>query len=89
MNHKADLLASTVPNTPTLKVEVVPLTDLKPAGRNARSHAQKQIAQIAASIQRFGFASPILLGDDNTILAGHGRFAAAKSLGMASVPRSD
>ena len=46
----------------------------------------RQIAQIAASIRRFGFAAPILIGDDSAILAGHGRCAAARSLGMESAP---
>jgi DNA modification methylase len=63
-----------------------PVEALKPASRNARGHSTKQITQIAASIRRFGFVSPVLLTDDDTVLAGHGRLAAARSLGMASVP---
>nr|DAK41076.1 MAG TPA: adenine specific DNA methyltransferase [Caudoviricetes sp.] len=54
--------------------------------RNARTHSESQIAQIAASIKEFGFLSPILIAEDNTILAGHGRLAAARKLGLKQVP---
>jgi ParB-like chromosome segregation protein Spo0J len=59
---------------------------LKPGRRNARTHSKKQIRQIAASIERFGFTSPVLVDDGGRILAGHGRVAAAKLLGLASIP---
>jgi DNA modification methylase len=59
---------------------------LRPYPRNARTHSKKQIRQIADSIKRFGFTNPILIGDDNEIIAGHGRVEAAKLLGMESVP---
>lgn len=64
----------------------VAIDALKPFARNARTHSKAQIAQIARSIERFGFTNPVLVSDDLTILAGHGRVAAAKSLGMAEVP---
>jgi len=70
----------------TVQIEHRPITDLKPYPRNARRHSKKQIQQIAASITRFGFTNPVLIGDDAEIIAGHGRVAAAKLLGMASVP---
>ncbi|WP_312161116.1 DNA methyltransferase [Phenylobacterium sp.] len=54
--------------------------------RNARRHSKAQIAQIAASIQRFGFTNPILVSDQGEIIAGHGRVMAAKQLGIAQVP---
>jgi DNA modification methylase len=54
--------------------------------RNARTHSKKQIRQIASSIERFGFTNPILIGDDGSIIAGHGRVAAASLLGMDTVP---
>lgn len=54
--------------------------------RNARTHSQSQIAQIAASIKEFGFLSPILIAEDNTILAGDDRLAAARKLGLKQVP---
>lgn len=62
------------------------INDLIPYIRNARTHSEGQIAQIAASIKEFGFLSPILIAEDNTILAGHGRLAAARKLGLTKVP---
>lgn len=59
---------------------------LIPYARNARTHDEKQIAQIAASIREFGFLSPIVISEDNTILCGHGRFYAAQKLGLKKVP---
>ena len=53
---------------------------------NARCHSKHQIRQIANSIKTFGFTNPVLLGKDNTIIAGHGRVAAAKLLGITTVP---
>jgi DNA modification methylase len=54
--------------------------------RNARTHSKKQIRQIANSIERFGFTNPVLVADDGSIIAGHGRVAAAFLLGMQTVP---
>lgn len=62
------------------------INDLIPYIRNARTHSESQIAQITASIKEFGFLSPILIAEDNTILAGHGRLAAARKLGLKQVP---
>ena len=62
------------------------VSELIPYVRNARTHSQAQVAQIAASIREFGFLSPILVAEDNTILAGHGRLAAALKLGLKKVP---
>ena len=59
---------------------------LIPYARNARTHSDAQIAQIAASIKEFGFLSPIVISGDNTILCGHGRFYAAQKLGLKQVP---
>lgn len=59
---------------------------LKPYARNARVHSKKQIRQIAASIERFGFVNPVLIGADDAIIAGHGRVEAAKLLGCKTVP---
>lgn len=69
-----------------LSISERPIDELKPFTRNARTHSRKQIGQIAASIQRFGFTNPVLIDRDNTILAGHGRIDAAKQLGMTTVP---
>src|SRR4026208_1902944 len=69
-----------------LKVEYRPLTGLIPYARNARTHSDEQVAQIAASIREFGFTNPILVDGDNGIIAGHGRVLAAGKLGMNTVP---
>jgi DNA modification methylase len=60
--------------------------DLVGYARNPRTHSEDQIAQIAASIVEFGFANPLLVGGDGVIIAGHGRLAAAKRLGLQEVP---
>jgi DNA modification methylase len=67
-------------------IERVSVQSLKPYSRNARRHSKAQIKQIAASIERFGFNNPVLIGDDGQIVAGHGRIAAAKLLGIETVP---
>ena len=59
---------------------------LKSYKRNARTHSKHQVKQIAASIERFGFLNPVLIGDDLTIIAGHGRVEAAKWLGLKTAP---
>jgi ParB-like chromosome segregation protein Spo0J len=58
---------------------------LWPYPSNARTHSKRQIQQIANSISRFGFCSPVLV-EDNRIIAGHGRVEAAKLLGIDAVP---
>lgn len=62
------------------------VASLRPYARNARVHSKKQIKQIVASIERFGFVNPVLVSDDGEIVAGHGRVEAAKLLGMKTVP---
>ena len=59
---------------------------LVPYARNARTHSEEQVAQIAASIVEFGFTNPVLAGSDGVIVAGHGRLAAAQKLGLDTVP---
>ena len=68
------------------EIERWPIAKLVPYARNARTHSEEQVAQIAASIVEFGFANPILAGSDGVIVAGHGRLAAAQKLGLESVP---
>ena len=68
------------------KIAPWPTDKLIPYARNARTHSDAQVAQIAASIAEFGFTNPILAGSDGLIVAGHGRLAAAQKLGLASVP---
>jgi DNA modification methylase len=67
-------------------VERWPLDRLIPHARNARTHSEDQIAQIAGSIAEFGFVNPVLVGDDGVIVAGHGRVLAARKLGLADAP---
>src|SRR4051812_28272944 len=69
-----------------MDVELVPVAGLRPYSGNARTHSKKQIRQIAGSIGRFGFTNPVLVSDDDEIVAGHGRVEAAKLLGLKSVP---
>jgi hypothetical protein len=68
------------------RIEMWPLDRLVPYEKNARTHSAEQVAQIAASIQEFGFTNPILVDGADGILAGHGRLAAAKDMGLAEVP---
>ena len=68
------------------KIEQWPTDKLVPYARNARTHSDSQVAQIAASIVEFGFTNPILAGGDGVIVAGHGRLAAAQKLGIGTVP---
>ena len=70
----------------TTKIEERRIELLRPYKRNARTHSRKQVAQIARSIERFGFTNPVLVSDDGEIIAGHGRVEAAKSLGLKTVP---
>lgn len=69
-----------------MQVETRPVEGLIPYARNARTHSEDQVAQIAASIGEFGFVNPILVGPDGVIIAGHGRLMAARRLGMKEVP---
>jgi ParB family chromosome partitioning protein len=69
-----------------MKVENIPLADLIPYARNARTHSDEQVAQVAASIREFGFTNPVLIGKDNDIIAGHGRVLAARKLALDKVP---
>jgi DNA modification methylase len=69
-----------------ITIELKAVARLRPYRGNARTHSKKQIQQIADSIKRFGFTNPVLVGDDDEIIAGHGRVEAAKLLGMERVP---
>jgi ParB-like chromosome segregation protein Spo0J len=63
-----------------------PVAALIPYSRNARTHSDTQVAQIAASIREFGFTNPILVDGDRGVIAGHGRLMAARLLGLTDVP---
>jgi DNA modification methylase len=71
---------------PNQQIEMRKVETLIPYARNARTHSDQQVAQIAASIKEFGFNNPILIRDDLTVIAGHGRLAAATKLGLTEVP---
>lgn len=64
----------------------LPVTALIPYARNARTHSDAQVAQIAASIREFGFTNPVLIDAECGVIAGHGRLLAARKLGMTEVP---
>lgn len=66
--------------------KAAPVNDLIPYARNARTHSDTQVAQIAASIREFGFTNPILVDGERGVIAGHGRLLAARKLGMVEVP---
>jgi ParB-like chromosome segregation protein Spo0J len=69
-----------------LKIEYLGLSDLKGYENNTRTHSEEQITQIANSIQEFGFTNPVLIDENNVIVAGHGRIEASKVLGLKKVP---
>lgn len=69
-----------------VKIKLVSVDELIPYVRNARTHSQDQVAKIAGSIKEFGFTNPILVDGANGIIAGHGRLAAARLLGLKRVP---
>ncbi|MGC9239811.1 MAG: site-specific DNA-methyltransferase [Acidithiobacillus sp.] len=71
-------------NLPSIKS--VAVESLIPYARNARTHSDEQVAQIAASIKEFGWTNPILVDGDKGIIAGHGRVLAARKLGLQQVP---
>ena len=83
---KTGALAPQLPKSLRLKVEYRKVDDLQPYAGNARTHSDKQIAQIAASIRLFGFMNPVLIDAADGIIAGHGRVAAAQTLGLTDVP---
>ena len=69
-----------------LQIQIRPVDSLLPYVRNARTHAEEQVAQVAGSIMEFGWTNPILVGGDGVIIAGHARLLAARKLGIAEVP---
>jgi len=69
-----------------LSIEQLPITSLALRRNNPRTHSEKQIRQIAASIETFGFTNPVLIDSARTVIAGHGRVRAGKHLGLDTVP---
>lgn len=74
------------PVWPADSVERRPVAELTPYARNARKHSPKQVDQIVASIKQWGFTVPVLVDEDGTIIAGHGRVMAANKMGLLEVP---
>jgi ParB family transcriptional regulator, chromosome partitioning protein len=69
-----------------LSIEYKSVDDLIPYVNNSRTHSDEQVTQVAASIKEFGFTNPILIDENNGIIAGHGRLMAAKKLKLEQVP---
>jgi DNA modification methylase len=83
-NSSPDRLQPTLGNA--LAIDYRPLSELIPYARNARTHSDRHVTEIAASIREFGWTNPVLVDGANGIIAGHGRLLAARKLGMAEVP---
>lgn len=70
-----------------LKIEYLPVGELKAYDRNTRKHQDKDVTEIAKSIEKYGFSDPIgVWGEKNIIVEGHGRLLAARKLGIETVP---
>ena len=79
-------VAATEARWPADAVERRPVAALVPFARNARTHSDEQVAQIAASIREWGWTVPVLIDEVGTIIAGHGRVMAAQRLGLTEIP---
>jgi DNA modification methylase len=86
MKAKMNEPKSTTEALDQLRLERWPVHRLVPSPRNARTHSDAQVAEIAGSIRAFGFANPIIVCPDGDVIAGHGRLAAARLLGLTEVP---
>ena len=69
-----------------LNIEILDIDDIKESNYNARIHSDAQIDKIANSIEEFGFVNPIIIDEGNEIIAGHGRYTAARYLKLKEVP---
>jgi len=68
------------------KIENIPLKQIIPYARNARTHTEDQITAIAASIKEFGFIFPVVVDTEMVVISGHGRLLAAERLGIETIP---
>jgi DNA modification methylase len=75
----------TAPHLPST-IEHIATDALIPYARNSRTHSPEQVAQLARSIEQFGFTNPVLVDEHNTLIAGHGRVMAAQRIGLPAVP---
>ena len=69
-----------------MKIEHKKIDEIVPYKNNTRTHSDEQVDQIIKSIKEFGFTNPILIDENDTIIAGHGRYAAAKKMELTDVP---
>lgn len=79
-------MSQNLPKQRQLAIAYQEASKLNPRATNPRTHSKKQVEQIANAIRQFGFTNPILVDQDNGVIAGHGRLAAAKLIGIAEVP---
>ena len=75
-----------MPHLPVHILTSCVVSNLKPFANNSRLHSEEQIEQVVSSIKQFGFTNPILIDEDNIIIAGHCRVLAAQKLGLVEVP---
>jgi ParB-like nuclease domain len=86
LNH-AGLRCGTITYPENVESQFLPLRQFsQKLNCPVRTHSEPRVAEIAGSIKAFGFTNPILIGEDCDIVAGHGRLAAARLLGLAEVP---
>ena len=69
-----------------MEIKQIKIQDIKPYEKNAKKHTKKQVEQVAKSIKEFGFNQPIVIDKKGVIIVGHGRYEAAKLLGLSDVP---
>ena len=69
-----------------MRVQMLPISQIKTNPRNSKTHPAKQISQIQNSIVAFGFTNPLLVTEEGALIAGEGRYKAAQRLGLATVP---
>ncbi|HTE37524.1 MAG TPA: ParB/Srx family N-terminal domain-containing protein [Reyranella sp.] len=84
--HALQAAPTPVPRVHDLAVIVRSLAELKPSPFNARKHSAEQVAQIAELIRRYGWTTPVLIDENDMLIAGHGRVAAGQSLGLVEGP---
>jgi DNA modification methylase len=77
---------SVTQNWPATEVQLTPTDKLIPYARNSRTHSDEQVSEIAASIKEWGFTTPVLVDEESTLIAGHGRLLAAQKLGLEQIP---
>lgn len=67
-------------------IDQTPVDELVPYENNPRTHSATQLDRLVNSLKEFGFTNPILIDEDNNVIAGHGRLQAAIIAGLKTVP---